>query len=316
MQRRDDDRPTTELRRLVEARVLPEEIDHLGHMNVRYYLEKALRATGLLATEHGVGPEAVRAMGAVFELRDVFTRHYREQLVGAALEVWGGVLAVRGDGLRIHHELRNPERDELAATFVHDLQLRRRDTREPLPLPERVAKSASDARVEWPEHGRPRTLDLDRVPTALTLETARARDLAMRRERVVTAEECDADGYFVAARYQDLVWGGEPASGRNSWMPLFDLPGGGQFGWATLESRGVLRDLPRVGARVQCFGAEVELARKTSCRHQWVFDLDTGHLLCTSSIVNLAFDIGARRSIEIPTRVREMLETQYHPDLR
>jgi len=300
----------------VEATVLPEEIDHLGHMNVRYYLEKALRATDIVSAEHGLGGPAVAAMGGVFELRDVFTRHYREQLVGAPLAVFGGVLAVRGDGLRLYHELRNTEQDELAATFVHEVQLRRRETREPLPLPEMVAKSAGEALVAWPEHGRSRSLDLDRVPTGLTLETARQRQLAMRQPRVVTAEECDADGYFVAARYQDLVWGGEPISGRSAWMPLFDMEDGGQFGWATMESRGVLLDLPRIGARVQCFGAEVEIARKATCRHQWVFDLETGRLLCTSSIVNLAFDISARRSIEIPARLRETLESQYHPDLR
>jgi hypothetical protein len=98
-------------------------------------------------------------------------------------------------------------------------------------------------------------------------------------------------------------------------VPVFETEGG-KVGWATLESRGVVIELPRVGARIQSFGAEVELARKTSFRHHWVFDLDSGALLCSSSIVNLAFDIGARRAIEIPSAIREALEAQYHPDLR
>ncbi len=77
-----------------------------------------------------------------------------------------------------------------------------------------------------------------------------------------------------------------------------------------------LRLLHQATVAEESFGAEVELARKTSFRHHWVFDLDRGVLLCTSSIVNLAFDIGERRAIEIPPAVRERLETQYHPDLR
>ena len=307
---------TAELRRLLEANVREEEIDHLGHMNVRFYLEKALRASQRLAAEHGLGAEDCRALGAVLELRDVFTRHYREQLVGAPLAVLGGVLSVRADGLRVYHELLNVDRDERAATFVHELTLRQRETREPLPLPENVANRAADALVEWPEHGKPRTLDLQRFPPTLPLEEARQRNLAMRQERVIRREECDGDGFFVAAGYDDLVWGGDPIAQQPAWVPVVEMENGGMFGWATLESRGVLLELPRAGDRIQSFGADVELARKTSCRHQWVFDLDRGALLCTSSIVNLGFDIGARLAIEIPAPIREMLEAQYHPDLR
>jgi len=304
----------TELRLLHEATVAEEEIDHLGHMNVRFYLEKALRGTEALAAAHGLDPEACRRLGGMLELRDSYTRHLREQLVGARLAVRGGVLSVRTDGLRCYQELVNRDGDERAATFVHELALRRRETGEPLPLPEMVAKSAGEAQVAWPEHGRPRTLDLSRVPPALPLAVARERGLAMREPRVVGPEECDAEGRFLASRYLDLVWGGEPSGFRTA-VPLFE-DAGRRFGWATMESRGVLLALPRVGTRIQSFGAEVELARKTSFRHHWVYDLDRETLLCTSSIVNLAFDLEARRAIEIPASLRQTLEAQYHPDLR
>jgi acyl-CoA thioesterase FadM len=305
-----------ELRCLHEARVREDEIDHLGHMNVRFYQEKAVAATHELAAGHGLSAEACRSLGGDLEVRDAFTRHYREQLAGAPLAVLGGVLAVRGDGLRIYHELVNTERDERAAVFVHELSLRSRDTGRSLVLPEMVAKSAGNVLVGWPEHGRPRTLDLERVPDTLTLDVARARKLAMRRERTVRPDECEDGGRFVPARYLELLWGGEPVDGREAGPLLIDLPDGGKLGWATLESRAVLRELPRAGARVQSFGAEVVLARKTSCRNHWVFDTDSGRLLCAHSVVNLAFDVVGRRAIEIPPDARSRLEAQYHPDLR
>lgn len=305
-----------ELQLLHEATVDEDEIDHLGHMNVRYYLEKAMRATRRLTADLGLTPDACADLGAVLELRDAYTRHFREQLAGDRLVVMGGVLDVRADGLRLYHELVNPARDERAATFVHEMKLRRRDTRAPLPLPEMAAKSAGDHRVEWPEAGRPRSIDLDQRPPTISLDLARERRLEMRGVRVVRPEECDAEGFFIASRYQDLVWGGDPAESRPTGVPLFETDSGGKFGWASLESRGILHALPRVGARVQSFGAEVALAGKTSFRHHWVFDVDSGELVCSSSVVNLAFDIEARRAIEIPTKIREALEAQYHPDLR
>ena len=82
-----------------------------------------------------------------------------------------------------------------------------------------------------------------------------------------------------------------------------------------MESRGSIVERPRVGTRVQSYGAEVELGRKTRHERYWVYDIDRGALLCTASIVNVAFDIGARRAIEIPDFEREYLEKRFHPDL-
>ena len=307
---------THPLRRLHAARVTDEHIDHLGHMNVRFYQEKAFAATDALAAAHGLGPDAARALGGELRVRDAFTRHYREQLVGAELAVLGGFLAVRADGFRAYHELVNTESGERAAVFVHDVALAHRDDGRALALPEAFAKGAADALVAWPEHGRPRTIDLGRVPDGLTLAEARRRGLAMRQERAVGPDECGADGRYAAAGYLALVWGGEPPASRGEAVPMLETIGEVQFGWATLESRATLLALPRLGTRIQSFGAEVALARKTSFRHHWVFDVATGVLLCAHSVVNLAFDIAARKSLEIPPHVRARLETQYHPDLR
>jgi acyl-CoA thioester hydrolase len=306
----------TELRRLHQAIVGEEQIDHLGHMNVRFYLEKAMHATRALAGQHGLTDASCRNLGAVLELRGAFTRHYREQLVGDELAVMGGVLDVRSDGVRFYHELVNPARDEIAATFVHELALRARSTRKPLPLPEIFARNAGEALVDWPEHGRPRSVDLEQAPPEISLQTAIERGLATRRPRALPPEECDEDGFFIASNFQDLVWGGEPLEARPDGIYTYELEGGGRFGWATMENRGIIREVPRAGARIQSFGAEVALAAKTSIRHQWVFDVESGALLCTSSIVNLAFDIGGRRAIEIPAAIRRDLESRYHPDLR
>jgi acyl-CoA thioester hydrolase len=303
-----------QLRPLYRGEVADEEIDHLGHMNVRFYLQRALQASRALARQLGL-EAASREMGAVLAVRDLFTRHFREQLAGAPLVVMGGVLGSRAGGLRFYHELRNPERDELAASFLHDVRLEDADTRQPMPLPESTARRIAEAVCPWPERGRPRTLDVDAPLRRIELDEARARGLAMREPRRVEASECDDDGVYRTECHQDLVWGGMPIPPREPGMPLYELSDGRRFGWATLESRSTIFSLPRVGTLVQSFGAEVEIARKTSVRHQWVFDLERGTLLSTGRILNLAFDIGARRATLMPDEVRESLQRQHHPDL-
>lgn len=304
----------TSLRRLHEGVVAEEEIDHLGHMNVRFYLERALASSRALARQLGLDAACDEANG-LLAVRDLFTRHFREQLAGARLVVLGGVVGADADGLRFYHELRNPERDELAASFLHHVRLEQADTGKPMPLPEIAARAVSQALVPWPEHGRPRTLDVAAPLRRIPLSEARERGLAMREPRRVEADECDDEGVYAVSRHQDLVWGGMPIPPRQPGMPLFQLADGRPFGWATLESRASLLALPREGTRIQSFGAEVAISTKTSVRHHWVFDLATRELLCTSQVLNLAFDIEGRRAMEIPDEVRETLERQYQPDL-
>src|SRR3954451_19800727 len=93
--------------------VTEDQIDHLGHMNVRYYGVNAHPAPKTWPGPLEGGP----AGGNV--VHDTYTRHHREQLAGTPLLVRSGVLAVDADGLRLHHELVPANAEALAATFVH-----------------------------------------------------------------------------------------------------------------------------------------------------------------------------------------------------
>ena len=118
----------------------------------------------------------------------------------------------------------------------------------------------------------------------------------MREPREILPEECDAEGILRPGQYQNLQWGGTPI-GRGDRGPGRTLDDGTRFGWATLESRGLVEMLPPKGTRIQSFGAEVETGRKTSLRHHWVYDLDSGHRICTSIVLAVAFG-------RIPDRTR------------
>ncbi|HZM29222.1 MAG TPA: thioesterase family protein, partial [Acidimicrobiales bacterium] len=97
------------------SEVTEDQIDHLGHMNVRFYAVNAQAGTAaMLAGLPGWG-------GRPYAVHDVYTRHHREQLVGTPLVVRSAVLGAGADGLRLHHELAAEDTGELAATFVHGI---------------------------------------------------------------------------------------------------------------------------------------------------------------------------------------------------
>ena len=300
---------------LYQTEVTPDQIDHLGHMNVRFYgahartgAERLLARLGITADEHQT------VVG-----RDVYVRHLHEQLTGAPLEVRGGVLGGSTVGLRLYEELVNPESGEVAATFVLTFELADPTTRAPRALDDGLLTAALADTVVLPEQGRPRSIDLDDDPVAAapTLEVLRDRGLAMRRPRVIDPGEIPVDehGFVSPLATGELVWGGEPLEDEAGFRPLEPLPGGGSMGFATMETRASWARVPRVGDRVQSFAAQLDLRPKTMLTRHWSVDVERHELVVVFTVVNLAFDLGARRAMVIPDAVRQRLEERLHPDL-
>ena len=293
-----DDTTTSELTVTHRSAVTRDQIDHLGHMNVRFYGVNAAAGTAAILDSLGT-PEDITIRPV-----DIYTRHHREQLLGAELVVRSGVIEVLDHGLRIYHELANIATGALAATFVHGV--RAEDATGVVALPEPVADAARKQVAAVPAHGATRSISLasDPVASAPTLDTLRDRDLAMRKVRAISEEECDTDGAYIPAFAPMLTWGGEPANRRIPEM-VHEGPDGLRMGWASMETRMVIERLPRLGDRIQSFSAVIALADKTSHRIQWAYDVDRGDLLTTFEVVNLAFDITARAPMSIPAHLRE-----------
>ncbi len=121
--------------------VYPWHCDHMGHMNVMWYVGKFDEATWNLFAALGITPaylrDRARAMAAVQQ--DLTYR--RELLAGDIVAVRSGLLEIREKVVKFVHEMRNAQSGEVAAlcviTGVHLDSVARRST--PLP-PDIVAR--------------------------------------------------------------------------------------------------------------------------------------------------------------------------------
>ncbi|WP_420451503.1 thioesterase family protein [Ilumatobacter sp.] len=274
--------------------VTEDQIDHLGHMNVRHYASNAHAAT--LSVLERLGRVAVDE-GDLF---DMYTRHHREQLLGAELEVRSGVLGVDQTSIRLYHELVASSTGELAATFVHRVR-----SSTPFDVGDTVA---------IPEHGAPRSIDLEAQVTAPPLDTVRELGLEQRGARVVDRDDTGGGETVRAHLVPNLIWGGTPPDGSE--QQLVHLGADGRnVGYATMETRvGVVR-LPPLGTPIQSFGATTAMADKTTQMSMWVYDLDRADLLASFEVVNVLFDIDARRASSIPDDMRAEHRARMHPEL-
>ncbi|MGH6972625.1 MAG: thioesterase family protein, partial [Caulobacteraceae bacterium] len=280
------------MRVLDESQIQPSEIDGLGHMNMRFYMERALRANRALMAEAGLGKDAA---GARLTQVDTYCRYQREQFQGSTLTVAGGALEVGPERLGAYFELANPAKGQIAATFIIANALVARESGEETPLPAAAVEAARALRVALPEHGRPRTIDLGAPRLDLSFEAVAARladdptdPMSRRSEWTVPKEVCDEHG-FLADSSAMMFGGPRPPSAdemRKHGPMTFTGDEGHRLGWASLETRMVRVSQARLGDRLCSIGAEISLQPKVRHSRRWLFNVETGRLVSLNDNVS------------------------------
>lgn len=311
--------------RLHEAPVGPDEIDSLGHMNMRYYGTRAASATEALFARWGWDQKRLDEEGLILVAQDSFNHYLREQFAGATIHVDGGVCDVRADGLSVYLELVNPKTGDRAATFITRPVLYDRKTRTPKHFPKALLDQAEASMVDVPPYGMPRSIDLTPPRIDARYEDVKRRlsdtphPFSGRGEIRVPAEECDQYGYLNLTCAQDIMFAVFAAAARKAGMkmgpPIEAGPDGRRIGWAMLENRQYLVKTPRSGDPITTLSAPIKLGAKTQQMRRWTFNTQTGELLGVIDGVSLALDLDARKAIDIPAYMRRELEAQLMDEL-
>ncbi len=303
-----------------ESQVKPEEIDSLGHMNVRFYVSRMDAANRALLARCGVEP----GPGQVLRRVDTYTRFHREQFAGAPLNTYGGLMAGEGvlddGGVNAYFEIRNPESGQTAATFIVASSLVDKAS-------EKVMRDVQVSRdpgleVSVPDMGLPRSLSL-REPAHVAmslLEESISDDptpgmMSGRREATVSAEDCDENGRM--HEHVDLMFvlhrpqadGDEPTHGP----PVVRDSEGRRYSWAMMETRSVVWRRPALGDRIVSIGADIRCGEKWRQSRRWMFVKETVQPLGISDTLGMCIDLDARRAIVIPDDVRAAIEKNAVP---
>jgi len=98
--------------------VYPWHCDHMGHMNVMFYVEKFDEATWHLFAALGLTPEFLRrnnrGMAAVEQ-----TLNYRKELrAGDIVSIRSRVIEIKDKALRFEHEMQKDDTGDVAAVTI------------------------------------------------------------------------------------------------------------------------------------------------------------------------------------------------------
>lgn len=311
----------TELALLHESTVGADEIDSLGHMNVRFYVARVDESNQKLLAQRGIVPATGQALRRV----DTYNRFHREQFEGATLNTYGGLISSEGIDasreIRTYFEIRNMDTGQLASTFIVTTSLVDIEAQQVLSLPSAL-QSMPDDSVQVPEHGAPRSLSL-KFPQKIALDVlqeAITEDptpgmMTGTRENTVYAEDCDAKGRLM--EHLDLMAVlFRPAPGQSLQdigPPLLRDEQGRRYSWAMLETRSVSWERPMAGDTIIALGADITSAEKWRHTRRWMFVKQTGLLLGVSDSLGICIDLDARKSIAMPASMREVIERNCLP---
>jgi acyl-CoA thioester hydrolase len=96
--------------------VYPWQCDHVGHMNIMWYVGKFDEANWNLFARLGLTPSYLRGSGRGMAAVQQSITYKRELLAGDIVEVTSRLTEIRGKSIRFMHEMRNAETGEVAAT--------------------------------------------------------------------------------------------------------------------------------------------------------------------------------------------------------
>jgi len=98
--------------------VYPWQCDHMGHMNVMWYVGKFDEASWQLLHTLGLTSSRMKAEGIVMAAVEQHLQYKRELRAGDVITIRSSILEVKDKSIRMAHEMRNDETDEIVATTV------------------------------------------------------------------------------------------------------------------------------------------------------------------------------------------------------
>lgn len=293
------------------------ECDEMGHMNVRFYVTRAMEGLAGLAAELGMPQAFAPGSGATLMVREQHIRFLRECHPGAALHMLGGVIEMGEDEARLLQLLIHSGSGEIAASFQTTVAHVTSHEARPFPWSNRTLRRAEALKVEVPPQAQARSIELGPVESRASLERAQELGLARIGLGAIGLTDIDIFGRMRVEQFIGRVSDGIPrivaefrdtVAGKAAQKP-------GRIGGAVLEYRIVHLDWPRAGDRVELRSGLAGVDARTKRLVHWLLDPETGKPWGTSEAIAITFDLDARKIVPISDEARAALSARVTPGL-
>jgi len=284
------------------------ECDEMGHMNVRFYVVRALEGLVGLAAELGMPRAFSPTAGATLLIRDQHIRFLREAVAGAALHMRGWVAEMGETEARLVQVLYHAT-GEPAATFQTVVSHATPVEGKPFPWTDEIRRRAEALIAPIPDFAAARSIDLAPIESRAGNDRADALGLVHLTSGAVLARDCDVFGRMSAEQFIGRVSDGIPGLvGRTRKAIVEAMPERPKrVGGAVLEYRLVHLDWPRAGDRIVIRSGLVGVDHRTQRMIHWMLDPDSGRVWGVSEAVAVTLDLDQRKIVPVPPEAQAVL---------
>ena len=292
------------------------ECDEMGHMNVRFYVNRQMEGLHILA--HAIGlPQLFRPKNSsTLVPLDQHIRYMREIHAGKPVYMVGGVLEVGEDEVLLYQELRHTVSDLPSASFRTRVRHVESTTLKGFPWSEATLEKFEQLRIhEPPKETAPRSVDLTKAPlphSEISSQIAEDFGVKVIGRGAIPHYHCDTHGrihpeYFIG-RISDSVpnllgpW--RDQIGKDASTDADQRRTGG----AVLEFRIIYRDWPKAGDLFELRSSLGALKPKVHSLVHWILNPATGKPWATAEAYAVTFDLDTRKVIEADPTHMDALE--------
>jgi len=285
------------------------ECDDMGHMNVRFYVVRAMEGLAGLAAELGMPRAFAPDANATLLVREHHIRFLREARARAPLHMRGWVAEMGETEARLVLALYHSQMGEPAASFQTLVQHVTPQQARPFPWSRETRDRAAALTAPVPDFAAARGLKLTAFESQASIERADALGLMTIAMGAVLNQDCDAFCRMRAEQFIGRVSDGIPALvtlTRRMVTDGLDAPPP-RVGGAVLEYRLVHLEWPRAGDRVVIRSGLAGADHRTQRLIHWMLDPRTGRPWGTSEAVAVTFDLDQRKIVPVsPAALAEL----------
>ena len=271
------------------------ECDEMGHMNVRFYVARAMEGLAGVAAALGLTAAFSPHASATLIVREHHIRFLREARAGAPLHMTAGVVEMGEDEALLVQILTHSLTGQTCAGFVTRVVHASAREGRAFPWPRRARALAEGLRAAIPAEAAPRGLATGPLNSQASLARADALGLPVVGRGAVAPADCDVFGRMLPEAAMTRFGHGIP----HLISPLRAAYQGAapqvRVGGAALEYRIAYFGLPRAGDLFEGRSGFADIQPKHARLAHWLLDARSGAPYVAAEQIAANFDLDARR---------------------
>jgi len=293
------------------------ECDEMGHMNVRFYVARAMEGLVGLAAALGMPQAFSPYANATLLVREQHIRFLREARPGAPLAMRGCVLDMGEHEARLLLVLFHASGEPAASFQTVVAHVTAGDDPRPFAWPRQAQDLAKALTAPVPPYAAARSVSLEPCTSQASLARADALGLIPISGGAFGGQDCDVFGRMRPEQFIGRVSDGIATLASRTRTVILDSaePRPQRIGGAVLEYRLIQLDWPRAGDRFVVRSGMAGIEDRTQRLVHWMLDPYSGKAWGTSEAVAVTLDLDTRKIVTASAAARAALSARVIPGL-